>query len=84
MQNTEHKNKAEGRRLNRPSVMQPKPVPSPEDAEDTKLKETQNMRREQLFETAHEAYVLLNNYTKHGWHGYVEQIGSKFKLVIAC
>lgn len=40
------------------------------------------MRREQIFDTAHEAFVLLNNYTKHGWHGYVEAVGGKFRLVI--
>lgn len=42
------------------------------------------MRREQLFDTAHEAFIFLRNYTKHGWLGYVEQVGDKFKLVIAC
>ena len=42
------------------------------------------MRREQLFDTAHEAVIFLRNYTKHGWLGYVERVGDKFKLVIAC
>lgn len=42
------------------------------------------MKREQIFDTAHEAFVILNNYTKHGWHGYVEKCGEKFKLVICC
>lgn len=42
------------------------------------------MKREQLFNTAHEAFVLLNNYTKHGWHGTVEKIGNKYKLTIVC
>lgn len=42
------------------------------------------MQREQLFNTAHEAYVLLNYYIKHGWHGYVEKVENKYKLVIAC
>ena len=42
------------------------------------------MRREQLFDTAHEAFTFLRNYTKHGWLGYVEQVGDKFKLVITC
>lgn len=41
-------------------------------------------RREQIFDTAHEAFVLLNNYTKHGWRGYVEAVGGKFRLVICC
>lgn len=40
------------------------------------------MRREQLFDTAHEAFTFLRNYTKHGWLGYVERVGDKFKLVI--
>lgn len=42
------------------------------------------MRREQLFDTAHEAFIFLRNYTKYGWLGYVERVGDKFKLVIAC
>lgn len=42
------------------------------------------MKREQIFDTAHEAFVILNNYAKHGWHGYVEKCGDKFKLVICC
>lgn len=42
------------------------------------------MRREQIFDTAHEAFVILNNYTKHGWHGYVEPVGGNFRLVICC
>lgn len=42
------------------------------------------MKREQLFDTAHEAFAFLSNYMKHGWIGYVEQVGDKFKLVIAC
>lgn len=32
------------------------------------------MKREQLFNTAHEAFVLLNNYTKHGWHGTMKKL----------
>lgn len=43
-----------------------------------------SIRREQLFNTAHEAFVILNNYCKHGWHGYVEPFGDKFKLVLWC
>lgn len=42
------------------------------------------MKREQIFNTAHEAFIILNNYTKHGWHGYVEKCGDKFKLIICC
>ena len=42
------------------------------------------MRREQIFDTAHEAFVILNNYAKHGWRGYVEPVGGKFRLVICC
>ena len=46
--------------------------------------EGKTMKREQIFDTAHEAFVILNNYTKHGWHGYVEKYGEKFKLIICC
>lgn len=42
------------------------------------------MKREQIFNTAHEAFVVLNNYTKHGWRGYIEPVGDKFKLTIVC
>ena len=42
------------------------------------------MKREQIFHTAHEAFIILNNYTKNGWNGYVEKCGDKFKLVICC
>lgn len=42
------------------------------------------MRREQIFDTAHEAFVILHNYRKHGWHGYIEPVGDKFRLVIVC
>ena len=42
------------------------------------------MKREQIFDTAHEAFFVLNSYTKHGWHGYIEQVGDKFRLVIVC
>ena len=50
----------------------------------TRGRKEKTMKREQIFDTAHEAFVILNNYTKHGWHGYVEKYGEKFKLVICC
>ena len=50
----------------------------------TRGRKEKTMKREQIFDTAHDAFVILNNYTKHGWHGYVEKCGDKFKLVICC
>lgn len=43
-----------------------------------------NVKREQLFDTAHEAFIMLNNYVKHGWHGGVHQCGTKYKVVLFC
>ena len=42
------------------------------------------MKREWIFDTAHEAFVILNNYTKNGWLGYIEPFYGKFKLTIVC
>ena len=42
------------------------------------------MKREQIFDTRHEAFMILNMYCKHGWHGTVMQVGEKFKVIIVC
>lgn len=42
------------------------------------------MERRQIFKTAHEAFVILNNYCKHGWHGYVRPSEFGYELILCC